>query len=392
MELERIWRHRWFRWGLITGIWTLFGLLFASQQYLATSRTTRPMAWYDALLLELSYAYLWALLTPLMLWLSRRFRIERARWYRSLLIHIFFGTLIGFTMVAFHDLIYTAYFATPERPFSLARMVRLAYSFFDYGMMTYWVILLVDNGLDYYRRYREGELRASQLEAMLAQAQLQALKMQLQPHFLFNTLHSISALLYKDVDAADKMIARLGDFLRITLENSGNQEVSLQEEIEFLKCYLEIERIRFQDRLKVQMDIEPQALQARLPNLILQPLVENAIKHGISAHAGPGRIRIHASRRDGSLQVEVTDNGPGLQERAGGSFKEGLGLANTQARLEHLYGSDHRLDMANAPLGGLTVILEIPFKTEPIPMKERYRAYWGKVNGGNGAFKVANRG
>jgi two-component system LytT family sensor kinase len=392
MELEKIWRHRWFRWGLIAGIWTLFGLLFASQQYLATSRTSRPMAWYDALFLELSYAYLWALLTPLMLWLSRRFRIERNTWYRSLLIHIFFGTLIGFTMVAIHDLIYTAYFATPDRPFSILRMVRLAYSFFDYGMMTYWVILLVNNGLDYYNRYREGELRSSQLEAMLAQAQLQALKMQLQPHFLFNTLHSISALLYKDVDAADKMIARLGDFLRITLENSGNQEVSLQEEIEFLKCYLEIERIRFQDRLKVQMDIEPQVLQARLPNLILQPLVENAIKHGISAHAGPGRIKIHASRHDGLLKIEVTDNGPGLQERAGGSFKEGLGLANTQARLEHLYGGDHRLGMVNAPLGGLTVSLEIPFKTEPILMKERYRAYWGEVNGGNGAFKVANRG
>ncbi|HKG21099.1 MAG TPA: histidine kinase [Blastocatellia bacterium] len=391
MELEKIWRHRWFRWGLIAGIWTLFGLLFASQQYLATSRTSRPMAWHHALLLELSYAYLWALLTPLMLWLSRRFRIERTSWFRSLLIHIFFGTLIGFTMVAFHDLIYMVYLAPTDTPFSVTRLVQLAYSFFDYGMLTYWVILLVNNGLDYYSRYREGELRASQLEAMLAQAQLQALKMQLQPHFLFNTLHSISALLYKDVDAADKMIARLGDFLRITLENSGSQEVSLQEEIEFLKCYLEIERIRFQDRLKVQMDIEPQVLKARLPNLILQPLVENAIKHGVSAHAGPGRIKIHASRRDGLLQVEVTDNGPGVQERDGGSFKEGLGLANTQARLEHLYGGDHRLDMVNAPLGGLTVILEIPFKTEPILMKERYRAYGGAVNGGNGAFKVANR-
>jgi LytS/YehU family sensor histidine kinase len=188
--------------------------------------------------------------------------------------------------------------------------------------------------------------------------------MQLHPHFLFNTLHSISALVHKNADAADKMIARLGDFLRLTLENSGAQEVSLQEELEFLKCYLEMERIRFEDRLTVQMDIEPQALGARLPNLILQPIVENAIRHGISPRTSPGRIEIEARRLNGTLQVLVTDNGPGLpsDSNTGSIIKAGVGLANTQARLKQLYGNQHRLDLSNAASGGLTVILEIPFQ------------------------------
>jgi two-component system LytT family sensor kinase len=236
----------------------------------------------------------------------------------------------------------------------------------DYGVMLYWLILLISYSFNYQRRYREGEVRATRLEAQLAQAQLQALKMQLHPHFLFNTLHSISALVHKNPDAADKMIARLGDFLRLTLENSGAQEVSLQEELEFLKCYLEIERIRFQDRLTVQMDIEPQALDARLPNLILQPIVENAIRHGISPQTSAGRIEIEARRLNGTLQVQVTDNGPGLSSdsNTGTIVKAGVGLANTQARLKQLYGDQHRLDLANAASGGLTVILEIPFREQ----------------------------
>lgn len=188
--------------------------------------------------------------------------------------------------------------------------------------------------------------------------------MQLQPHFLFNTLHSVSALIHKDPVSADRMIARLGDFLRLTLENAGTQEVSLQEELEFLKCYLEIERVRFRERLTVQMNIEPQTLNARLPNLILQPIVENAIKHGIAPRTKPGRIEIEARRFNGILHVQITDNGPGLPANGGSGriVKGGVGLANTEARLQQLYGSDHRLDLANTSKGGLTVILEIPFK------------------------------
>jgi LytS/YehU family sensor histidine kinase len=282
--------------------------------------------------------------------------------------------LIGISTRIIHDLMFFFYLGEADRSLSLTKLLMNVYMIFDYGALIYWLILLINYAVDYYRRYREGEIRASQLEALLAQAQLQALKMQLQPHFLFNTLNSISALLHKNVQAADTMIARLGDFLRLTLENAGRQDVSLREELEFLRCYLAIETIRFQDRLAVQIEAEPETLDARLPNLILQPIVENAIRHGIAPRSGRGRIAVSAKKQDGVLQVEVTDNGPGLASggSSGSLLREGLGLANTQARLQQLYGRSHRLDMENALGGGLTVILEIPFKTEPNGKKERY--------------------
>jgi LytS/YehU family sensor histidine kinase len=309
---------------------------------------------------------MWAALTPLILWLARRYPIERWNWFRSLLVHLAASLFVGFATRVLHDLMLYSLVGDSGWKLSVSKLLLNVYFMTDYGVMLYWLILLISYSFNYQRRYREGEVRATRLEAQLAQAQLQALKMQLHPHFLFNTLHSISALVHKNADAADKMIARLGDFLRLTLENSGAQEVSLGQELEFLKCYLEIERIRFEDRLTVQMNIEPQTLDARLPNLILQPIVENAIRHGISPRTSAGRIEIEARRLNGTLQVQVTDNGPGLpsDSNSGSIVKAGVGLANTQARLKQLYGAEHRLDLANAAGGGLTVILEIPFREQ----------------------------
>ncbi len=184
--------------------------------------------------------------------------------------------------------------------------------------------------------------------------------MQLHPHFLFNTLHSISALLYKDINGAEEMIERLMKFLAMTLENYGPQVVTLQKELEFLQCYLEIETVRFQDRLSIKMEIDSNALEAKVPNLITQPIVENAIRHGIAAKAGAGRITIRATSRGGRLRIEVNDNGPGFTK-----VKEGLGLRNTRARLQHLYGDEHSLEFTNDSNGGLTVTLEIPDVQEP---------------------------
>src|SRR5256885_1287998 len=168
---------------------------------------------------------------------------------------------------------------------------------------------LASHAAVYYQRYREGELRASQ-------AQLQALKMQLHPHFLFNALHAISALVHRDPEAADKMIARLGDFLRLTLDASATQEVPLRRELEFLNCYLEIERVRFNDRLTTSLEVDPRVLDCRVPNLILQPLVENAIRHGVSQRAAPGHVRVRAERRGDALLLQVSDNGAGLSTAA----------------------------------------------------------------------------
>jgi sensor histidine kinase YesM len=362
-ENRRDLRHRALRWAIIFGAWTLVGLLMTSQDYVRQIRAGRNPDWQKMLfLVELPFAYLWALFTPLLFRLSQRFPIERGRLLRNTLVHISVSLLLSIITMAGFSTLNTFLFAPEsERYFSFSRVMASVYTFFDYYMLIYWLIVMISHAIYYYTRYREGELRASQLQAQLARAELQALKMQLHPHFLFNTLHSISALQLKDIEAANRMIARLGDFLRLTLDNSGAQEVTLQKELEFLKCYLEIESIRFQDRLSVNMEIEPQTLDARVPNLILQPIVENAIKHGIAPRAAPGRLSIRVRRAGSLLEIEVEDNGRGMQ-KAGRKIKEGLGLSNTRARLDQLYGSGYRLDFVNVSEGGLRVTLEIPLK------------------------------
>ncbi|HEX8129102.1 MAG TPA: histidine kinase [Pyrinomonadaceae bacterium] len=356
--------------GIVALVWTAIGFFFTFQVYFAMIRSDRPVSLSETVAVQFSYAYIWALVTPLAFWLAGRYRLEQERWRRNLLLHILFSTacaiLVGCMLYAFNSVYWDKPKGTTSALWLICRTVILNASE-NYGI--YGLILLARHALDYYRRYTAGERRAAQLQTQLAEAQLQALKMQLHPHFLFNTLHSISALVYKDVEAADKMIARLGDFLRLTLENSGTQEVSLQQELEFLKCYLEIERIRFQDRLTTTLDIDAQALDVQVPNLILQPIVENAIRHGIAPRSAPGRIDILAERKNGTLRIRIKDNGPGLtlNRSFDGSFKEGVGLANTRARLAQLYGAAHRFELANDPRGGLIVTMEIPSATPAAP-------------------------
>ncbi len=350
---------------MIWGIWTLVALFFTSQLYFSDIYTEHPISFSTALFMEVTFCYLWALVTPLVIWLARRFRIERQHWLRNGLIHLLLSTALIAVITSIFYTFYTIHLKG-LRSFSTIYMFRMILWNLDRDMAIYWLIILMSHAFNYYNRYRKGELKASQLESLLAQSQLQALKMQLQPHFLFNTLHSIAALLNKDTEAARKMIALLGDFLRLTLENSGTQEVTLQEEIEFLKGYLEIERIRFQDRLTTHVEVEPQALNAQVPNLILQPIVENAIRHGIATRSTPGLIEIKAAERGGMLRIQVRDNGPGLtmDQDLMTKSKEGLGLTNTRARLEQLYGSAQHFEMTNDPEGGLIVTLEIPSGTE----------------------------
>ena len=337
-------------------VWTLVGFFFASQLYVVAARSgsERPIPFSRALVWQMGACYLFALLTPLVLWLSRRFRIERANWRRAVLVHAAAGTLIAVAWAVGHILLDT-WFSRDFSKLTLDRLLRLSFFMLDKELLVYWVIVLINHAATYYQRYREGELRASQ-------AQLQALKMQLHPHFLFNALHSISALVHTDAEAADRMIARLGDFLRLTLETSATQEVPLRQELEFLNCYLDIERVRFHDRLTTRVEVEPQALNCRVPNLILQPLVENAIRHGIALRSTPGRVEVRAARRGGVLRLEVGDNGPGLpaDEAHITSDGHGVGLANTHARLAQLYGSGYSLEMTNDPRGGLLVSIEIP--------------------------------
>jgi LytS/YehU family sensor histidine kinase len=253
----------------------------------------------------------------------------------------------------------------PEETTSIRTLAQLLFlGKFHVGVATYWVLVLLRYTFDYYRRYREQELRASRIATQLAQAQLQALRMQLHPHFLFNTLNAISALMHRAVAAADRMLARLSDFLRLTLESGGMQEVPLKQELDFLGRYLEIEKTRFADRLTVHMDVEPDALDAQVPNLILQPLVENAIRHGIARSSSAGTIEIRAHRANGTLHLAVRDDGPGLAANGGAPPREGVGLSNTRARLAQLYGESSRLELGNAAEGGVVVNLDLPYRTD----------------------------
>ncbi|MEP6719261.1 MAG: histidine kinase [bacterium] len=358
------WRRRWLRLALIWGIWTFVGLVFTLQSYFTSYRSEQPMTLVDSAYLQFTWSYLWALTTPLVLWAASRIPIERSNWLRAALLHVPISLGLSIIVTAIgHVFVWLYWGRMMGRPFSLERMTRFVVLNFSEGVGIYMLIALSSYAFSYYRRYRESQMRTFQLEAQLSHAQLQALKMQLHPHFLFNTLHSISALLNKDPESARKMITRLGDFLRLTLENSGSQEVTLEQEITFLRCYLEIERVRFQDRLVTRVDVPEQTLDAKVPNLILQPIVENAIRHGIAPRSTPGLIEIDAERRNSTLRIQVRDNGPGLPSHrtSENMFKKGLGLANTEKRLEQLYGAAHLFDLSDHPEGGLVVTLEIPF-------------------------------
>jgi signal transduction histidine kinase len=373
---------------ILLGVWTLIGLTFASLTLFGTLAISEPgrIDLVGIFVSNLLAFYLWALLTPLIALLARRYRLDRQRWPQSLVVHLPASLLFP----TLHLCLYLPLFLLAggmfprEYPTFLSLFRYQLFANLPVAVSIYWLVLIAINALDYYHSFRVAEVKASELRAQLAQAQLRALKMQLHPHFLFNTLNSISALLHRDTEAADQMVARLGDFLRLTLENSGDQEVTLEQEMEFLRCYLEIETVRFHDRLSVETEIEPQTLQARVPNLILQPLVENAIRHGISRQSAPGRLVIRAARRDARLLLQVEDNGPGLSliseggaphapanATASGATRTatgGVGLANTRARLEHLYGAEHRFELTRAAPRGMLVTLEIPFQIEAEPV------------------------
>ncbi|MCA1616609.1 MAG: histidine kinase [Acidobacteria bacterium] len=297
-----------------------------------------------------------------------------AGWPRALAVHLLAAASCSSFALAFYllvrKLLLWAVPAAAESP--AASFKHLLIGEFHTGVVIYFSVVGISYTLDYYRKFRERELRAAQLESQLAQAQLDALRKQLQPHFLFNTLNTVSILIDEDTKAAREMLVRLSDLLRATLDRARGHEVTLRQELDFVEGYLEIERTRFQDRLTVTVDAEPATLNARVPDLILQPIVENAIRHGVAPRAAAGRIEIRAARRNGSLHLRVRDDGAGLPREAddSGRRRGGVGIANTRARLAQLYGAGHGFEMRNAPGGGLCVEITIPFRAEPPPASD----------------------
>ncbi|HXE92165.1 MAG TPA: histidine kinase [Terriglobales bacterium] len=354
--------RRWQRWLLILGAWTVTGLYFAGESYSYSTYLERPTEWWRFGIWWLTNFYIWAALTPLVLLLVRRFAFEPPHRRRDFGIH----TLGSLSLAALHSAIWIPVAPLvdlrPMRPNMSTWEIYTGYLAVDlhFNILSYWAILGIWHAVQYCRKSRERQLAAAQLERGLTQARLEALRMQLQPHFLFNTLHGISTLMHRDAEAANRLIVRLSDLLRLTLEHTGAQEIPLKRELEFLEPYLEIERTRFQDRLTVSLEIDPATLDACVPCLILQPLVENAVRHGIAPQSASGHIEIRAQRQNGMLRLEVRDDGVGLRQN-GGREGSGIGLGNTRARLEHLYGRTHRFELKPAPGGGLVVSLAIPF-------------------------------
>lgn len=366
----RVRHQRWLKWCLIFAGWTLFGFFDASQAIFISSYRENPLVWWRVLTWDLVFCYIWFLLTPVVLRLSRRFSFERGHIIKSMSSHLVAGILLSLL----HLLIYTL--LDPIMPrFSAQDLVpRVSFSekykFFVIGYMHLCIIsycgaLTINYLVQYYRAYHERALRASQLEASLAVAKLETLKSQLHPHFLFNTLNAIVVLVRKNRNKeAEDMLTGLSELLRHSLENIGVQEVSLRHEIDFLKIYFEIEQVRFKDRLQVRLEIEPETLEASVPNLILQPLVENAIRHGVGKQRDAGLVEIMSERQNGSLIVRVRDNGPGLSQGwTAGENGFGIGIANTRARLRQLYGDAQTFDIRNSESGGAVVELKIPFRT-----------------------------
>jgi sensor histidine kinase YesM len=349
----------WFRFAGLGAFWTLVGLAFASQFYLSSTLLGRSVTWGQAIGYSLGDWYVYALLSWPAVLLARRFPPEGAKVWRIAGVHLLAALAFSLAYVGLRSLVGLVHSRLVDEPVTYAEIFRpLLLNTFPYNLLIYGVIVTISHALAYYRKYHERTVHALELEKHLTEARLQALLRQLKPHFLFNTLNGIASLMHSDVNAADKMLVRLSELLRLTMHHRGQPRTPLREEIAFIEKYLEIERIRFRDRLAVNIAVAPDVLAVEVPSLVIQPLVENAIRHGIEPQARQGRIDIEARRDADRLLLIVRDNGGGMP--AGGFTREGIGLANTRERLRELYGDEHRFELANHPAGGLEVRIFLP--------------------------------
>lgn len=359
-------RERTKQFGVILATWTFMGVFYGWEIYLFKVHAHQPMPLRLTIIKALPDFWIFAALTPMVLWFNSRFPLRRERWTLLAGIHlaatVTFLTLWTTLKVAIYPVADLLTGIASPRTWHLFRMLLI-----DNAHDAFWfygTIVAVNELRHYQRKCRERETRAAILEFQLSRAQLTALKMQLDPHFLFNTLHSVSSLMHEDADAADRTVSRLGDLLRMSLENGDDQEVTLRREMEFLDGYLDIQKTRLRDRLTVRLHLDPRTLDALVPNMILQPLVENAVKYGIAARNTPGNLDIRAEDRGEVLHLEITDDGPGFSQQSLDAPTKGIGLANTRARLQQLYGNVHQFSLNTPPGGGLQVRLDIPFRQQ----------------------------
>lgn len=353
------------RWFLILGFWTFIGLLESSKAYVTMELRGLPVGWATVLIGNLPWWYLWALLTPVVFLLGRRFRIVPLQW-RGLLAHVTAAVIASGLHLAAAGVLYyyTTTQGTPYAASAVDQVGRFIGGYLATDVVTYFAILTAFEAFEFYRRLREREVQSARLEARNAQLEsrlhevrLGALRAELRPHFLFNTLNTIVGLVRADErDTAVNTLARLGEMLRVSLSGNVGHEVPLREEVAFLRAYLEIEQVRFRDRLTIQVDVSEALGDALVPTHVLQPLVENAIRHGVSRAPGAQRVDVGARAEQGRLSLTVADSGPGFA----GPIVEGIGLGNTRARLHQLYGEAARLEIVSVPEQGSRVTVTLP--------------------------------
>lgn len=336
---------------IIFGCWTFLALFFTAHVAIGSRAIGRPESFVRAFTVFMTSSVIWFLFTPAIVGLSQRFRLTSSHPWRNSGLHL--GASMLFAMISFIAFI----LVSPHLGIGRAnqdfwtRLTRMIAFDLHLDMLRYWGVVAIEHVINYHRQAREREVA-------LAEAKLEVLKRQLQPHFLFNTLNSISVLMFENVALANRMLLRLSELLRAGLTNDSPHEVSLERELSFLDGYLEIERIRFGDRLTVNLDVDQATLGARVPNLILQPIVENAIKYGVAAVDRPSIVSISARKEGDDLVLRVRDDGPGIPRNA----KRGVGLSNTEARLRQLYGDEQKLELSSPINGGVLVSIAIPFK------------------------------
>jgi two-component system, LytTR family, sensor kinase len=351
---------------IMFSVWTLLGLFMTIQIYVSLSQSGKGDL-TSAFLVSFSYSYSWFFLSPLILNLIQKLPITKEKWIKHIIIFLIVGIIFVFCTLGIYRYFIWLIIDSQTKPFKIWEMFQSILMNFDYGLISYLLNILIIFLIDYYRRFRERELTTSQLETQLIQAQMQSLKMQLHPHFLFNTLHAIGVLVRKnDNEIALKMLTGLSDLLRHTLTTFNTDEVPLYQEIQILNLYLDIQQIRFQDRLRIRVNIPPETENINIPNLILQPLAENAIQHGISKLSSAKRIDISASKNDNFLTIVISDDGPGLPDDWERLKQNGIGLINTEFRLQKIYGESFKLNLRNNQYGGASVILSLPLRKKTV--------------------------
>jgi signal transduction histidine kinase len=350
----------WRKWLYIFSAWTAAALFFASSFVLQNQISAQPISVWKAVAVQLASSYGWFVLMPVILWLANHYPLDRrGNPARNVAANLIGGVALVLVHLAW-DAFSQAFLGYRNRQFE-TYFSAFAFQFylnFHWSCVVYLQINIILYGIRYYNKYRAGELRASKLEARLAQTRLKVLQMQLHPHFLFNTHNAIAELIHKNPDAAEKMVENLSDLLRMSLNKLNVEEVSFQQELEFLNKYLEIEQTRFHDRLQIKKDIAPDTLDATVPNMILQPLVENAVKHGIAPLIEGGTIEIRSVKENGNLRLQIRDDGIGAAKE----IVEGIGISNTRRRLKQLYENAYEFRIEQNKEKGMSVNLIVPFR------------------------------